>query len=100
MTSEEKVAEMDRAAEIADAELRHMDQFVTIPMARWMRRHLALAGYKRLGRLMTQLAKETEGLDERSWATKEDQEVVSGRQSGDVRIIGRDIAAGGQDRGS
>jgi hypothetical protein len=56
---EEKMKEMDAAADVADKELKAMAQIISIPVARWFAEHYRKAGHKRLGRVLVQFAKET-----------------------------------------
>ena len=56
---EEKMKEMDAAADVADKELKAMAQIISIPVARWFAEHYRKAGYKRLGWVLVQFAKET-----------------------------------------
>jgi len=60
---EEKMKEMDAAADVADKELKAMAQIISIPVARWFAEHYRKAGHKRLGRVLVQFAKETANMN-------------------------------------
>ena len=53
---------MDAAALEANKELRQMNQNETVMIARWFKKHYLKAGHKRLGRVLVQFAKETDGI--------------------------------------
>ena len=54
------MAEMDKAAQEAEKELKAMSQHITVPIARWWQKHYLKAGHKRLGRIMVAHAKSIE----------------------------------------
>lgn len=76
MDQDAKMAAMDEAAVVADAELRQMDQRITVPIARWWLSHFGKAGHKRLGRALVALAKEMRGVKDEQLATQEEQDWV------------------------
>lgn len=52
---------MERAAEVALLELVQIPKEALLPVAKWMEKHYMKAGYKRLGRLLVQIAGEAKG---------------------------------------
>ena len=77
MTDTEKremMANMDRAAEEAEKELKAMSQHVSVPMARWWQNHYMKAGHKRLGRVLVAHAKAMVGTKPENWADADEKE--------------------------
>ncbi|MEO0106706.1 MAG: hypothetical protein ABIL70_06525 [candidate division WOR-3 bacterium] len=58
--NEELLANMDKAASQAKEEFDKLPEEVKIEFARWMRRWYLKAGYRRLGRIAVNYAKELE----------------------------------------
>ena len=56
-TEEDKQA-LDNAATKAENELSKLDDEVVIPVANWLKKWFMKAGYKRLGRILLEAAKE------------------------------------------
>lgn len=55
MTSESQ-QNMDDAANKAEQDLENIPNDVVMPMAEWMKRWYGTAGYKRLGRILANIA--------------------------------------------
>jgi hypothetical protein len=68
------MAEMDKAAQEAEKELKAMSQHITVPIARWWQKHYLKAGHKRLGRIMVAHAKAMDKTDPSKWADADEKE--------------------------
>jgi len=68
------MAEMDKAAQEAEKELKAMSQHITVPIARWWQKHYLKAGHKRLGRIMVAHAKSMNGTKPSQWADADEEE--------------------------